>query len=169
MYVGMGGCRCVCRGVCTYVCTAMRFVVLWGIKLKLGMGVGIGSPRFESIFSKRPHQRLKVIQRSSYFKNGLWPPDLVGRTPYWSVVIGSKVKQGSAGVDQGQIAKECCMATKFGRTNPWPKCSVMMGLKIMATRFGRKNPWSKNNALLGSNVMQRSTGVNQGSNCYGIP
>ena len=76
----------ISKSVCKYVCTAMHFVVLWVIELKLGMGVGDGSTRFESIFLKRPHQRLKVIQRSNCFRNALWPPNLVGRTPEQSVM-----------------------------------------------------------------------------------
>ena len=63
-----------------YVRTAMRFVVLCGIELKLGMNVEDKPTRFESIFSKRPHPKSKVIQRSSCFRNALWPPYLVGRT-----------------------------------------------------------------------------------------
>ena len=41
---------CVCAGVC--VCPAMRFVVLRGMGLKLGMGIGGGPPRLKSIFSR---------------------------------------------------------------------------------------------------------------------
>ena len=64
----------------------MRSVVLSGIELKLGMGVGGGSTKFESIFSKQPYPRSKVIQKSSCFRNALWTPNLVGRTPDESVM-----------------------------------------------------------------------------------
>ena len=47
--------------VCMYVCPAMRFAMLRGIELKLGIGVGDGPTRFVGIFSKRPHLGLKVI------------------------------------------------------------------------------------------------------------
>ena len=41
---------CVCMCVC--VCPAMRFVMLRGTELKVGMGVGDGPTRFVGIFSK---------------------------------------------------------------------------------------------------------------------
>ena len=49
-----------------YVCTAMRFVVLRGIELKLGMGVGKRPPRFQSIFRWTPpkvkgHPEVKLL------------------------------------------------------------------------------------------------------------
>ena len=53
MYVGGSGCGgcvggCVGIYVCAcIVCTIMRFVVLRGIELKLGMGVRDGPSRFE--------------------------------------------------------------------------------------------------------------------------
>ena len=52
----------------------MRFVVLGSIELKVGMEVGDGPLRFESI-SKLPYQRSKFIQRYSCFRNALWPPN----------------------------------------------------------------------------------------------
>ena len=42
----------VCMYVYMYVCPVMRFAMLRGIQLKLGMGVGDGPPRFVGIFSK---------------------------------------------------------------------------------------------------------------------
>ena len=86
--------------VCMYVCPAMRFVLLWGMGLKLGMGLGDGPPRFVGIFLKWPHQRSKVIQRSRCLRNTLWLPNLVGRSPDQSVVH-CWVK-GHAGVIWGQ-------------------------------------------------------------------
>ena len=56
MYVGVY--------VCVYVCTAMHFIVLRGMELKLGTGVGDGPTRFKIIFSKRPDQRSKIMQRA---------------------------------------------------------------------------------------------------------
>ena len=67
------------------VCTAMHFVVLWGIELKVGMGVGDGPTRFVHIFLKWPHLGSKVIQGSICLQNALWLPNLV-RTPDQSVV-----------------------------------------------------------------------------------
>ena len=64
-------------GVCMEVCTAVHFIMLQGTELKLGMGVG----GFESIFLKQPHKKSKVILRSSFLRNFLWLPNLVGRTP----------------------------------------------------------------------------------------
>ena len=52
-------CVYVCRYVC--VCPAMRFVMLRGTELKVGMGVGDGPTRFVGIFLKRPHLGSKVI------------------------------------------------------------------------------------------------------------
>ena len=119
--------------VCMYVCPAMRFVALWGTGLKLGTRVEGEPPRFESIFSKRPHQRSKVIQRSSCLRNALWPPNLVGRTPDRSVMHcwGRRSCRGHPGSTRGQIAQECPMATKFGRKNPWPECNALVGSKVM--------------------------------------
>ena len=42
LYVNMQGCVYVCMGVC--------FIIYLGMELKLGMGVGDGLTRFESIF-----------------------------------------------------------------------------------------------------------------------
>ena len=67
--------------VCIYVCPAIRFAMLWGIELKVGMGVGGGPTRFVGIFSKWPHLGSKVIQRSICLRNALWLPNLVGRIP----------------------------------------------------------------------------------------
>ena len=64
-----------------YVCPAMRFVMLGGMGLKLCMGIGDGPPRLKSIFWKWPHQRSKVILRSSCLRNSLWLPNLIGRSP----------------------------------------------------------------------------------------
>ena len=91
----------VCKYVCKYICTSMRFVVPWDMKLKLGMGRGRDGPtRIESISSKRPDQRSKVIQRSSYWRYALWPPNLVGRTPDRSEVQcwGQRSYRGQLGV-----------------------------------------------------------------------
>ena len=103
------------------------------------------APRFESIFSKLPHQKSKVSQKSSYFRNALWPPHLVGRAPDQRVMNcwDHRSCSGQPGSTRGQIAQECPIGTKFDRKNPWPKSSI----------------------LLGSKVMQRLIGVNQGSNC----
>ena len=73
----------LCVGVCvggSWGCPAMRSM-LRGMGLKLSMKVGDRPPRLKSIFQKWPDQRLKVIQRSSCFRNGFWPLNLVGRTP----------------------------------------------------------------------------------------
>ena len=51
-----------------YVCTAMRFVVLTGIELKLSVGVGDGPTRFMGIFSKRPHLGHRSSMGQSIFK-----------------------------------------------------------------------------------------------------
>ena len=52
-------CMYVC--VCVCVCPAMRFVMLRGTELKVGMGVGDGPTRFVGISSKRSHLGSKVI------------------------------------------------------------------------------------------------------------
>ena len=84
------------------VCPAMRFVMLRGTELKLGMGVGDGPTRFVGIFSKRPHLGSKVIWGSICLKMPKWLPNLVRRTPDQSVVHcwGQKVMQGLSGVNQ---------------------------------------------------------------------
>ena len=139
----------------------MCLVILWGIELKVGMGVGDGPTRFLGIFSKRPHLGSKVIQRSICLKNALWLPNLVERTPDHSVVHcwGQRSCQGHLGSTRGQIAQQYPMATKFGGKNPWPKhnellpgqrsCRGQLGSSRgqfvkqwpMATKFDGKNPW----------------------------
>ena len=69
--------KSVCMYGCMYVCPAMRFVMLCGIKLKVGMGVGDGPTRFVGIFLKQAHLGSKVIQRSICLKRALWLPNLV--------------------------------------------------------------------------------------------
>ena len=81
------------------VCPAMRFAMLRGSELKVGMGVGDGPTRFVGIFSKLPHLGSKVIQGSICLRNALWLPNLV-RTPDQSVVH-CWVK-GHVGVSWGQ-------------------------------------------------------------------
>ena len=43
-----------------------------------------------------------------------------------SVLLGSKVIEGSTGSARGQIAQECPIPPKFGRKNPWMKFSALM-------------------------------------------
>ena len=95
---------CVC--ICMYVCPAMRFAMLWGIELKVGMGVGDGPTRFVGTFSKRPHLGSKVIQRSICLRNALWLPNLVRRAPDQSVghCWGQRSGRGHQGSIKGQIA-----------------------------------------------------------------
>ena len=95
-----------------YVCPAMRFVMLWGMGLKLGMGIGDGPPRLKSIFSKWPHWRSKIIQRSNCHRNALWLPNLVGRTPDQRVM--HCWGQGHAKVIWGQPG------VKLLRNGLWP-------------------------------------------------
>ena len=66
---------------------------------------------YRAYFSKRPNQRSKVIQRSSCFRNALWPPNLVGRTHDQSVM--HYWGKSHAGVNRGQFAQEYRMV---GRT-----------------------------------------------------
>ena len=98
----------------------MRFDMLGGIELKVGIGVGDGPTRFVGIFSKRPHLGSKVIQGSICLRNDLWLPNLVRRTPDQSVVhcFGQRSCWGHLGSTRGQIALQCPMATKFGGKNP---------------------------------------------------
>ena len=110
---------CMCVYVCVYVCPAMRFAMLRGIKLKVGMGVGDGPTRFVGIFSKRPDLGSKVIQRSICLRNALWLPNLVIRTSDQSVVHCwvQRSCRGHLGSTRGQIAWKCPMVTKFGGKN----------------------------------------------------
>ena len=92
--------------VCMCVCPAMRFAMLRGTELKVGMRVGDGSTRFVGIFSKGPHLRSKVIQGSICLRNTLWLPNLVRRTPDQSIVHcwGQRSCRGHLGSTGGQIA-----------------------------------------------------------------
>ena len=114
-YRALCSCRCssitkisksVCVCICMYVCPAMRFAMLRGIELKVGMGVGDGPTRFVGTFSKRPHLGSKVIQRSICLRNALWLPNLVRRAPDQSVghCWGQRSGRGHLGSTRGQIA-----------------------------------------------------------------
>ena len=96
-----------------YVCQAMRFAMLRGIKLKVGMGVGDGPTRFVGIFSKRPDLGSKVIQRSICLRNALWLPNLVIRTPDQSVV--HYWVQRSC---RGHVGSNC-LEMPYGHQNWW--------------------------------------------------
>ena len=88
-----------------YVCPAMRFAMLRGIELKVGVGVGDGPTRFEGIFSKRPHLGSKVIQGSICLRNAIGLPNLVIRAPDQSVVHcwGQRSYRGHLGSTRDQI------------------------------------------------------------------
>ena len=124
----------VCKYVLKYVCTAMRFVMLWGIKLKLGAGYWMGPRGLRAYFRSdlTKGQRSSCFKRSSCFTNVLWPPNLVGRTPDQREVQcwGQRSYNGQPG-STGVITQECPMATKFGRMNLWPKYSAMLGSKVI--------------------------------------
>ena len=79
------GCWCVCVFVSMYVRLCVSSCAL-RYRPETWHGVGDGPTRFEGIFSKRPHERSKVIQRSSCLRNALWQPNLIGRTPDQSVM-----------------------------------------------------------------------------------
>ena len=101
-----------------YVCLAMRFVMLRGIQLKVGMGVGDGPTRFVGIFSKRSHLGSKVIQGSIFIKSALWLPNLVEEPltrSECSALLGSNVMQGSFGVNQGSN----CLEMPYGHQIWW--------------------------------------------------
>ena len=49
---------------------------------------------------------------------------------------GQRSCRGQLGSTRGQIAQVWSMATKFGRANPWPKWSVMMGSKVVWGQMG---------------------------------
>ena len=165
----------VCMYVCMYGCVfhcALRYEAkTWHV------GRGRTHGIWEHIFEAT---RPKVIQRSSCFRDALWPPNLVRIIPDWNVMHCLGQRSGDQpGSTRGQLVQECLMATKFGRTNPWPMWSAMLGSKViqgstrdliaqecpMATKFGRTNPWLKCSAMLGSKVRW---GVNLRSNCSGI-
>ena len=126
---------CVYVGVCVWGACMKGCVYGYALRRALMYGAEIwhggraGPTRFKSIYSKWPDQRSKVIQISSCYR----PPNLVGRGPWpkKNAMLGSKVIQGSTGVNHGSIAQECRMATKFGRKNPWPKSSALVGLTVM--------------------------------------
>ena len=106
--------------ICMYICPAMRFVMIRGIELKVGMGIGNRPTRFVGIFSKRPHPESKVIQGSICLQNALWLPNLVRRTPEQSVVHcrGQRSCRGHLGSTRGQMSRKCLIATKFGGKDP---------------------------------------------------
>ena len=133
--------------------------------MKLGMGVGAGPPRVT-------------------YWDALWPPNLVGRTPNWRIMHswGQRSFRDQPRSTRGQSVQECSMATKFSRKNPWPKCSALIGSKVMQVSAGVSRGqisqecsiainlvWApEGNTLLGVNGHVWSAGVNQRSNCLEI-
>ena len=79
----------------------VRLCVSSCFELKLGMEVGDGPTKFESILSMRLDQRSKVIQRSSCFRNALWK----NPCPENNTLLGSKVMWGQLGSTGSQISK----------------------------------------------------------------
>ena len=142
--------------VCLCVWLAMRFFMLQGMGLKLGMGIWDGPTRLNSIFSKWPHQRSNVMQRSNCLRNVPWQANVVTTTPDRNVVHcwGQRSHRGHLGSARGQIVQECPVATKFSRNTfdqsvvhwwgqrscrgqPGSNCSRICS----RTKFDRKNPW----------------------------
>ena len=160
------------------MCPAMRFVMLWGIELKVGMGVGEGPTRFVGIFLKQPHLGSNVIQGSICLRNTLWLPNLVRRTPDQSVVHcwGPRSCRGHLGSTRvillrnatwppnlvGRIPDQGIMHCLGQRS-----CRGQLGSSRgqftyqcpIATKFGGKKPWPERNALLGSKFMSGSAGI----------
>ena len=153
----------------------MRFVVLWGIELKLGIGVGGGPTRFESIFSKRP------------FRSVIWPPYLLRTTPYWSVMHcwGQRSCRGQLGV---KLLRNALWQPNLvdGTPDQSVECSALLLSKVMHGQLGSTRVKLLRNALWlqnlvgstpdqsvvhwwGSKVMQGSVRTNYGSNCSGMP
>ena len=115
--------------VSIYACTAMPFAMLWGMELKLSKRVGDGPRRFGSIFSKQPHHRSKVIQRSSCIGNALWPPTKFGMKNPWlkfNPLLGSKVIQGSTRVNKGLN----CSGMHYGYQTYWKYLAIILHLVI---------------------------------------
>ena len=120
------------------VCPAMRFTMLGGIELKVGMGIGDGPTGFVGIVSKRPHLGSKVIQGSICLKNALWLPNLVRRTPDQSIVHcwGRRSCRGHLGSTRGQIAQKCPTATKFGGRTPDQREMHCWGQRLCRGQLG---------------------------------
>ena len=95
----------VCKYGYTFRCASRYRAETWHV------GIGDGPTRFERIFWKQTDQRSKVIQRSSCFRNAVWPSNLVGRTPDWNVMHWVK---GYAEVNRGQVGG------KLLRSALWP-------------------------------------------------
>ena len=141
-------------GVC--VCSAMRFVMLQCMGLKLGMGIEDGPPGSKLYFQSDPtkgqrsSRGQRSSQRSKCLRNALWLPNLVRRTPDQSVMHcwGHRSYRGQPGSTRGQFAQKWPMATKFGRKNPWPKHNALLGFKgHVGVRWGQVGVNLLNNAL----------------------
>ena len=120
-----------------------------------------------------------------HFCQGFVLPNLVGRILDRSVMHC----RSQLGSTRGQIVQAYPVANKFGREDPWPKWSAMLGSNVihgsariggvrrgqiiqecpMATKFRRKNPWLKRSKMLGSKVIWGQIGVNRKSNCLEVP
>ena len=122
-------------GVCMYG-YMYAFRRVWGIELKFGMGVGEGLPSFVSIFSKQLHQRSRVIQWSSCFRNALWLPGSKNPWSECNAFLGLRLCRC-------QIAQEYTLCGNPILKNPCLKCSALMEFKVM-------NPWPESKTLMGS-------------------
>ena len=136
----------------------MRFVMLWGFELKVGMGVGDGPTRFVGILSKRPHLGSKVIQGPICLKNALWLPNLVKRTPDQSVLHcwgqrSCRVIWGQPGVKL--LRNALWPPTLVGRT---PDQSVMhyWGWRSCRGQLGSSRGHLLSNALRPTNLVGRT-------------
>ena len=149
------------------------------------MEIEDGPPRPKTIFSKWPHQRSKVIQRSSCLRNALWLPNLAGRPPDQRVMHcwGQRSWRGHPGV---KLLRNALWPPNLVERIPdqsimhcWGQRSCrgqlgQVGVNLltkcpMATKFDGKNPWPEHNTLLWSKVVSGSAGVKKGSICLGMP
>ena len=117
-------------------------------------------------------RQVKGHLEVNLFRNTLWLPNLVGRSPDQSECTAGV--KGHAGVIRGQpgvkLLRNALWPPKLVERIPgqtkmhcWSQrsCRGQLGSSRgqlaqkcrMATKFGGKNPWPERNALLGSKVM----------------
>ena len=157
---------CVCVCVCQSGYSVFRYALRYGAETWLEGRECPPPPETQGHIFKATQP--KVIQRSSWFWNVLWPPNLVTKNTEGSVMhFWGQRSWGKLGSTRGQIAQKCPILV--GRTldqsvvHWWGQRSYRGQPRLrrgqiaqecpMATRFGRKNSWPKRNALLGSKVM----------------
>ena len=136
--IGVANCRLLVTLYTTKISKSVcKYVSMYGYAFRRAEtwhgGRGWAREVWEHIFEATWPKVKGHPQVICCFRNALWPPNLVGKTPDQSKVQcwGQRSYRSQLGSISGQIGHECPMAIKFGRKNLWPKWSAMLGSKVI--------------------------------------